>query len=72
MKKVVFYLNGDGMINIHPGKDSTQLTDYWRFEVTEDTFVHYLRDNRLRIDRGSILDEEGNYFYGLVLEERIC
>lgn len=69
MKKVVFYLNGEGMVNINPGRDSKQLNDYWRFEVPKKDFDFYLRDNHLRVEEGSILDEEDNYFYGLVLEE---
>lgn len=61
------YLNGDGMVNVHPKKDTVQINDEYYCEMTEQEFTDYTETHALVCINGELLDSEDLYKYGTVL-----
>lgn len=67
---VNFYLNGDGMTNVHPNINTKSTSSgKWYFEMPEKDFLKYLSKNEIYIDDHSekILDNSDGHNYGQVL-----
>lgn len=64
----LLYLNGDGMVNVHPEKNTAQINDEWYCEMNEDEFNKYLTKHDLYCVNGELRDNEDNYIYGTILE----
>lgn len=62
------YLNGDGMVNVHPNRDTTQINDEWYFEMNEEDFMAYCMAHDLDVDNGKLIDREDGYVFVTVLE----
>lgn len=66
-KEVSFYLNGDGMTNVHPGVDTEkQSGDKYYFKMDDREFKKFLKDKELYLKGKKILDQEDDYEYGSV------
>lgn len=70
MVRNLMYFNADGMVNVHPKKDTVQINDDYYCEMTEEELDAYLTTNGCTIEVGQILDCEDGYNYGTVLELR--
>jgi len=66
-ESIQFRLSGDGMVNIHPGIDTTN-TDYGKyyFAMNKIDFNSYLFNNEIHIDNSNIVDNEDGYIYGRI------
>ena len=67
-KKIKFFLNGDGMTNVHPEKDTVDTgRDKWFFEFKDKDFKNYLKEKDIYLKGKDILDKEDDYKYGEVV-----
>jgi hypothetical protein len=62
------YLNGDGMVNVHPQVDTVQINDEYYCEMNDLQLAQYLARVGCDINSlGEIVDAEDSYRYGVVL-----
>jgi hypothetical protein len=65
----LIYLNADGMVNVHPEKNTVQINDEYYCEMNETEFSEYIDENNLEVINGRLTDIEDGFIYGVVLEK---
>lgn len=63
------YLNADGMVNVHPEKDTVQINDEYYCEMNDTEFWEYVKKNDLAVVNGKLTDNEDGFIFGIVLEK---
>ncbi len=59
------FLNGDGMTNVHPRRDTVNNGKYYTCEMSQDDFEAYLIENDLEVVSFDVIaDKEDGYVYG--------
>lgn len=63
--KLKIFLNADGMVNVHPKRDTQTNGKYYTCEMSQSDFDSYLIENGLEIVAFDVIaDKEDGYAYG--------
>ncbi len=66
---ILISLNGDGMVNIHPKKDTVNSSyGEYTFKMNGEELKEYLEKNQCFLLGDKIVDNEDGYFYGQVID----